>query len=655
MIQKSLNVIVAVLVMACVGARADEAMLSYFATDGGYGVVAGWTFQPVTNISVTSLGCFDELFSDNDGSIEVGLWAPDGTLLASNVISSNSPLVNQSRYEPITPVTLRASLTYTIAAYSTNGLLILLAEAPADGGSAIMSSGIQLGTAAFSTNGYSSGLIFPYGLQGGPGAAAITANFQYTAAPPVHGVQFSSLVSFAGTNGAYPNTSLTQGNDGNLYGTTLFGGSAGYGNVFTVTTNGLLTSVHTFGIVDDTNGAEPDGSLTLGSDGNFYGTTLWTGRTGGTGTMFSMHKVMKTNESVTTLFRFEPEYFVGGEASYTNSGGGHPASRLTIGSDGNFYGSTQTDGTNGSGTIFVTTTAGQLTSLVSFDAAFDDGTGTFTVTNVFGLYPGDLTLGPGGIFYGAASSAGQGGVGTIFSVTTNGQLTSLFSFDRAVYDDTVGVYSNAFGAYPNNRLTFGNDGCLYGTTSDGGSNSVGTVFKVTTNGVMTTLFAFGGGGFNQSTIYTNEDGAFPSAGVTLGPDGDFYGTTKSGGAAGVGTVFKITTNGVLTTLVTFNGPNGSQPLAPLTLAIDGNLYGTTSSGGTYGSGTVFELAFGLESIPLWISADANNQVVLTWTNAAFGLQCAPDLKSTFTNVPGAASPYTNIISGPQQYFRLISN
>jgi uncharacterized repeat protein (TIGR03803 family) len=297
-----------------------------------------------------------------------------------------------------------------------------------------------------------------------------------------------------------------------------------------------------------------------------------------------------------------------------------------------------------------------LTSLVSFDAAFDYGTGTYTITNVFGLYPGDLTLGPGGNFYGAASSAGQGGVGTIFSVTTNGQLTSLFSFDRAVYDDTVGVYSNSFGAYPNNRLTFGSDGCLYGSTSDGGSNSVGTIFKVRTNGVMTTLFTFGGGDFNQSTVYTNENGAFPSAGVTLGPDGNFYGTTKSGGIAGVGTVFKITTNGALTTLVTFNGPNGSQPLAPLTLATDGNLYGTTSSGGTYGNGTVFELAFGPpESIPLWISADANNDVVLTWTNAVFSLQSAPDLNSTFTNVPGAASPYTNVITGPQQYFRLIAN
>lgn len=649
---KSLNAIAAVLLMACTGAHADEAMLSYSVTDGGYGVVAGWTFQPVTNISVTSLGCFDYLFADQD-PIEIGLWASDGTLLSSNVVSSSSPLVNQSRYEPITPVTLRATLTYYIAAYSTNGLLILDAEAPASGGFATMSPGIQLGTAAFSTNGFFSGLVFPYELEGGPGAAALTANFQYTAPPPIHGVQFASLASFAGTNGRYPNTSLTQGNDGSLYGTTFYGGPSDYGTVFRVSTNGLLTSVHSFGPSGDIFGTYPEGSLTLIGDREFYGTT-WSGGTNGTGTVFILHK-LGTNEGLSPTFSFEPEYFVGGEASYTNSSGGHPQSRLTPGNDGNFYGSTETDGTNGSGTIFVLTPGGQLTSLVSFDAAFDDGTGTYTITNVFGMFPGDLTLGNDGNFYGAAGSAGPGGVGTIFSVTTNGQLTSLFSFDRASYDSLHGVYSNVFGAYPNSRLTLGNDGCFYGSTSDGGTNSVGTVFKVTTNGVLTTLFTFGGGGFNQVSIYTNANGAFPSGGVTLGADGNLYGTTDSGGPTGDGTVFKITTNGVLTTVVTFYGTNGSGPLAPPTLGIDGNLYGTTSFGGSSGNGTVYELAFGPpESIPLSICANCND-LILTWTNAVFSLQSAPDLYSSFTNVPGAASPYTNTISGPQQYFRLIAN
>jgi hypothetical protein len=178
----------ALLLMAGFHVRADEAMLSSSGEVGGYVVGdAGWTFQPVTNILVTSLGCFDYLFSEQQGPIEVGLWASDGTLLASNVISNSSPLVDQSRYEPITPVTLRTTLTYYVAAYSTNGELLLDAEAPGFGfgGSATTSSGIELETAAFSTNGFNSGLVFPTDLLGGPGAAALTANFQYTVAPPV--------------------------------------------------------------------------------------------------------------------------------------------------------------------------------------------------------------------------------------------------------------------------------------------------------------------------------------------------------------------------------------------------------------------------------------------------------------------------------------
>ena len=249
--------------------------------------------------------------------------------------------------------------------------------------------------------------------------------------------------------------------------------------------------------------------------------------------------------------------------SFNGTNGSYPTTALSWGPDGNFYGTTGSGGSSGDGTIFQVTTNGLLTTLVPFNG-----------TN--GAYPyAALTLGTDGNFYGTTEEGGTNGYGTVFMVTTNGTLTTL-----AVFNDTN-------GAEPYAGLTLGNDGNFYGTTYAGtifeGSigSYYGTVFMVTTNGTLITLASFKG---------TN--GAAPYAGLTLGNDGNFYGTTSYGlteqGGQNDGTVFMVTTNGMLKSLASFNGANGSDPKAALTLGPDGNFYGTTYYGGS-GAGTVFKV------------------------------------------------------------------
>jgi uncharacterized repeat protein (TIGR03803 family) len=172
-------------------------------------------------------------------------------------------------------------------------------------------------------------------------------------------------------------------------------------------------------------------------------------------------------------------------------------------------------------------------------------------------------------------------------------------------DTTLVSFNNTNGAVPLGGLVQGSDGTLYGTTGFGGTSGFGTIFKVTTNGALTTLFNF---------HFT--DGQEPSTKLIFGPDGSLYGTTGIGGSTnnnpnglGLGTVFRITTNGVFTSLVTFQGTNGSNPSAPLVLGADGNLYGTTFHGGPGAGGTIFRII--LTPQFTGISKVANGSVSIT--------------------------------------------
>ncbi len=246
---------------------------------------------------------------------------------------------------------------------------------------------------------------------------------------------------------------------------------------------------------------------------------------------------------------------------YSFSGGndgGNP-NGLMQAANGNFYGTTQNGGTNSAGTVFQMTANGSLTDLYAFTGG-NDGASPYA----------RLAQGTDGNFYGTTFQGGTNDNGTVFVMNPNGSLTTMLSF----------IGTN--GDLPFAGLTLGADGNFYGATHQGGVNGVGSVYKITTNGALTTLVSF-----------NNSNGGFPYAGlIALGADGNFYGTTFLGGAANDGTVFKMTANGTLTTLVSFNATNGANPYAGLVQGSDGNFYGVTANGGSNAAGTIFNITSG---------------------------------------------------------------
>src|SRR5438093_969830 len=134
------------------------------------------------------------------------------------------------------------------------------------------------------------------------------------------------------------------------------------------------------------------------------------------------------------------------------------------------------------------------------------------------------------------------------------------------------------GASPYGGVVQATDGNFYGTTTSGGAAGHGTIYKMDAAGTITTLHSF-----------TGADGDAPYAAPVQAVDGSFYGTTVRGGAADRGTVYRLDTTGTLTTLHSFSGPDGDAPYAALIQATDGRFYGTTSRGGPSDAGTIFKV------------------------------------------------------------------
>ena len=417
----------------------------------------------------------------------------------------------------------------------------------------------------------------------GPFAAllSLAAVVAISSSARAQGTTPTALYDFAATDtnnvnvgGAVPESAPIQGRDGNFYGTTVGGGANGAGTVYRLAPDGTLTTLHDFGAyIDQRQQTNADGvgphRLVQGSDGDFYG-TAFSGGTAGRGTAYKV----TAGGAFTLLYEFAAT------AAGVNADGAGPGAALIQGADGNFYGTATTGGPNAQGTVFQLTPSGTLTTVHAFAPTAGDG------TNGEGASPsGALLQSNDGTFYGTATNGGADARGAVFSMTPSGAVSLLHSFTR----------TGGEGVSPRGSLVRDSAGVFYGTTGGGGASGQGTVFQITATGGFATLYSFG----VRDNTGANATGAQPTGDLCAGSDGNFYGTTFTGGANSAGTVFRVTAGGALTSLYSFNavdysvnnGANvgGGNPSSGVIQGADGNLYGSTTGGGAGGSGVIYQL------------------------------------------------------------------
>jgi uncharacterized repeat protein (TIGR03803 family) len=440
-----------------------------------------------------------------------------------------------------------------------------------------------------------------------------------------------TLHSFAGgADGVTPFGPLVEATDGNFYGTTERGGPADLGTVFRMTPDGSVTVLHSF-IGGDTDGANPRGGLIQAADGNLYGTTYY----GGTaparwgpiewGTIFGM----SVTGSV-TLFR---PLALGTDLGY-------PKNRLLQAADGNFYGTTQW-------TLLTMSASGAVSRLLWFDPAtggiYQDvpmiqaaGGSFYSGCGItYSGYPSPETTSACVIRRGMISTSVNGGpaVATTFHLLGPAYNGTVTAFIQGADQNFYGM-TNAGGAFGHGALfridalplvpdwpvlvpttlhsfTSGTpdaliqaaDGSFYGTTTSGDDKSdLASVFRMTPDGAIDVLYTFS----------APVQGATPTA-LIQSRDGNFYGTSASGGHSGRGTTFKMTPTGTTTDLHVFSGgtTDGASPNL-LVQAASGDFVGTTLNGGAYDKGTIFRMN-GTGAVTLLYSfADVN----ASWSTSA---------------------------------------
>jgi len=391
--------------------------------------------------------------------------------------------------------------------------------------------------------------------------------------------RFKVLHTFKGSDGAGPDAQLVRDSLGNIYGTTIAGGTGkcgngGCGTAFKMDKNGKLIWLHSF---QGGNGRQPFPGLLRDAAGNLYGTTTFGGKENhacgsiGCGVIFKLDKAGKE----TVLHKFN------------GIDGSSPAGPLVEDAAGNLFGVTQY-GSNG-GTVFRLARTGKETVLHSFCCDSDGlnpGAGVIldTAGNIYGtaFIGGDINCNPGQ------------GCGVVFELDSSGRETVLHTFEA--FD----------GANPNSPLLLDSAGNLYGTTGKGGNLECQGGLGC---GVAFELSPGAGGSWTEKLLYSFcsaskcADGKFPGDGALIrDASGNLYGTTIEGGSDttcsggdGCGVVFELDTSGGETVLHSFAaGAGGYYPFTGVTADKAGNLYGSAAAGGGRGDGTLFKVSLGQE-------------------------------------------------------------
>jgi uncharacterized repeat protein (TIGR03803 family) len=468
---------------------------------------------------------------------------------------------------------------------------------------------------ADSNESYASGRLYQaangdlYGVTNFGGSTGVGTVFRMTTAGST-----TVIHSFSNSDGAYPVAGVTAGADGNLYGMTLQGGpDPGYpvGVIYKIDSQDVVTMVHAFTMADHLVGSQA--AFLLASDGKLYGATGSIFRLEPDDTVKIVHTMTQLEGATLVAALIEPTTgHLIGPAQFGGAGGYgtvfdcdfagnlevvysfmgspqglNPVTGAVQGSDGSFYGTTQEGGSAGQGVIFRLDASNTLTVLHSFQ----NGEGSWS--------RGNLTFGPDGRLYGTTYASDGFANASAFAMDTLGNFDLLhtFSWDEArqinaglLWSSDGQLWGAGLGTGPFQLASGGtvtlvpvddpsclgtlieSDGSLYGT-------STGSVYKIT--------------GSTSETLHTfaAPNGYDLEAGLLKAADGNFYGTTRRGGAHDGGTVFRMDADGTVTTIHDFQSPDGTDPIAALIQASDGFLYGTTTSGTENYFGTIFRIDY----------------------------------------------------------------
>jgi uncharacterized repeat protein (TIGR03803 family) len=366
-----------------------------------------------------------------------------------------------------------------------------------------------------------------------------------------------------GVDGEYTDTDLVRDAAGNLYGTSVQGGTHGGGTVWQLHPNGDGTWTHSvlYSFTGGADGGEPYKGVTLDAAGNLYGTAVTGGGgvcEGGCGVAYEL-----TNNggswTQTVIHQFQG----------ADDGQG-PGARLTLDDNGNIYGMAPTGGENGMGTIYEM-------KPVKHGAYKFKVLHAFTGADGIGGSAGALVLHDGAL-YGAATAGGANGEGSIYQLTQN-------KMGRWKFKLLYSFLGEPDAGFPYGGLIFDAIGNIYGTTYYAGANDAGCVYELSPHK----------GAWKEKVLYSftgGVDGAGSIANLNFDSAGNLYGTTSEGGADGDGVIFKLTPSGkhwMASVAHSFSGPpDGAYAYNGMVDGDAGTYFGATVHGGSDDEGAIYQ-------------------------------------------------------------------